>query len=66
MLLVADAPPHDNDVRETWLSALQVRSRGVHIVSLAASGVGDRTEFLMRAMSAVTQARYLFLTDDSG
>lgn len=33
---------------------------------VAASGVGDTAEYVMRAMAAATQSRYLFLTDDSG
>jgi hypothetical protein len=33
---------------------------------LAASGVADTAEYLMRTASVLTQARYLFLTDDSG
>jgi len=38
----------------------------IHIVPVAASGVADEAEYIMRAMAAVTQGRYLFLTDDSG
>ncbi|WP_143435619.1 vWA domain-containing protein [Henriciella aquimarina] len=65
-MLVADAPPHDEDIQATWDSALYSRTRGIHIVPLAASGVDDTAEFLMRAMSQITDGRYLFLTDDSG
>lgn len=65
-MLVADAPPHNEHIEATWQSGLVSRSRGVHIVSLAASGVDDRAEFMMRALSQLTNARYLFLTDDSG
>ena len=42
------------------------REKGIHIVPLAASGVDDTAEFLMRATSQLTMGRYLFLTDDSG
>ena len=65
-MLVADAPPHDEHIVATWDSALYARTRGIHIVPLAASGMDDTAEFLMRAMSQVTGGRYLFLTDDSG
>ncbi|WP_284359407.1 hypothetical protein [Candidatus Phycosocius spiralis] len=33
---------------------------------IAASGVDDAAQYVMRAMAAATQSRYLFLTDDSG
>jgi hypothetical protein len=65
-MLVADAPPHDSDIGSTWDSALISRSRGIHIVPLAASGVDKTAEFLMRGMAQITGGRYLFLTDDSG
>ncbi len=66
MLLVADAPPHDNLFRRTWNAAEVARHRRVHIIPVAASGVADRAEYAMRGMAALTQSRYLFLTDDSG
>jgi Mg-chelatase subunit ChlD len=66
LLLVADAPPHPENVDVTWKAALDARTRGVRIVPVAASGVAQEAEFLMRSIAAVTQSRYLFLTDDSG
>jgi Mg-chelatase subunit ChlD len=65
-LLLADAPPHDPDVAATWKTALISRTRGIHIVPVAASGVDKTAEFLMRAMAQITGGRYVFLTDDSG
>ena len=65
-LLVADAPPHDRHIDETWEAGLKSRTRGIHIVPLAASGVDKTAEFLMRSMAQITGGRYLFLTDDSG
>ena len=65
-LLVADAPPHANRMDATWQTALAARSEMIHVVPVAASGVADEAEYIMRAMAAVTQGRYLFLTDDSG
>lgn len=66
LVLVADAPPHDDRIQATWATTLEARDRRIQIVPVAASGVGDKAEFVMRAMAAVTQSRYLFLTDDSG
>ena len=65
-LLVADAPPHDQHIADTWRSGLISRTKGIHIVPLAASGVDKTAEFLMRSMGQITGGRYLFLTDDSG
>ena len=66
MLLVADAPPHDQNSLATWKQAELARTQQIHIVPVAASGVGDKAQYLMRAMAALTQSRYIFLTDDSG
>lgn len=66
MLLVADAPPHDEKFALTWRAAEHLRASRVHIVPVAASGVADKAEYAMRAMAAVSQSRYTFLTDDSG
>lgn len=66
LLLVADAPPHDDLYGRTWNAAEHLRARRVHITPVAASGVADEAEYAMRAMAALTQSRYLFLTDDSG
>lgn len=66
ILFVADAPPHADDVASTWRSAEAARARRIQIVPVGASGVGPGAEYMMRAMAAVTQSRYIFLTDDSG
>lgn len=66
LLHVADAPPHAERAGAAWEQALSLRTRGVHIVPVAASGVADDAQYLMRSMAALTQSRYLFLTDDSG
>ncbi len=66
LLLVADAPPHNQDVALTWLAAEHLRAERVHVVPVGASGVADLAEYVMRSMAAVTQSRYTFLTDDSG
>lgn len=66
LLLVADAPPHDDKVGRTWEAARVAREKRIQITPVAASGVADMAEYAMRAMAALTQSRYLFLTDDSG
>ena len=66
LLLVADAPPHDPLIGRTWAAAEAARAKRIQIVPVAASGVADTAEYVMRAMAAATQSRYLFLTDDSG
>ena len=66
LLWVADAPPHDADIAHAWQAVDTARAKRIHMVPVAASGVGDVAEYLMRASAALTQSRYLFLTDDSG
>jgi hypothetical protein len=66
LLLVADAPPHDANIGRAWAAAEAARAARIQIVPVAASGVADTAEYVMRAMAAATQSRYLFLTDDSG
>jgi hypothetical protein len=66
LLLVADAPPHDENIGKAWRAAEVARAKRIQIVPVAASGVGDVAEYVMRAMAAATQSRYIFLTDDSG
>ncbi|WP_439471177.1 vWA domain-containing protein [Brevundimonas sp.] len=66
LVLVADAPPHDDRIAATWEQVQDARARRIQITPVAASGVGHRAEFVMRAAAAATQSRYLFLTDDSG
>jgi len=65
-LLVADAPPHDNKIYETWDAGIASRNLGIQIVPLAGSGVDKTAEFMMRNMAHITKGRYIFLTDDSG
>ncbi len=66
MLLVADAPPHDEHIGLAWQASEVLRAKRVQIVPVAASGVADKAEYVMRAIAALTQSRYTFLTDDSG
>jgi len=66
IFLIADAPPHLNKMRATWNAAEQARLKNIHVAPVAASGVGADAEYIMRSMAALTNSRYLFLTDDSG
>ena len=66
LFLVTDAPPHDENLSDSFILAQTARQIGVNIYPLAASGVADIAENLMRSMAIITHGRYLFLTDDSG
>ena len=66
LFLVADAPPHGDRMRATWSAAEQARLKNIHVVPVAASGAAEDAEYIMRSAAALTNSRYLFLTDDSG
>ena len=63
---VADAPAHDKDV-STWGAVTTIAaSKGIKIITVAASGIDKKTEFFFRSQSLLTSGQYVFLTDDSG
>ncbi|NLE61850.1 MAG: VWA domain-containing protein [Planctomycetes bacterium] len=62
----ADAPPHAEYAQVAFEKVLGLRASGVRIYPVAASGVADEAEFLMRTTAMLTGAEYVFLTDDSG
>ncbi|MFO7563489.1 MAG: vWA domain-containing protein [Enhygromyxa sp.] len=64
--LVADAPPHNNKIDDTFAQVDKLRSKGVAVYPVASSGVAGEAEFVMRTTAMLTGAQYLFLTDDSG
>lgn len=66
LFLLADAPPHGDRMRATWEAAEKARRENIHLVPIAASGVAEDAEYIMRSVAALTHSRYLFLTDDSG
>ncbi len=66
LILNADAPPHDQNLKRTLAASQTLRELGVRIYPLAASGVAETAEYMMRIMAATTGGRHLFLTDDSG
>ena len=67
LFLVFDAPPHDDEevykVHEAVKSAAE---KGIRIVPVVASNAERSTEVFGRALSIMTGADYVFLTDDSG
>lgn len=66
MFLIADAPPHAENYTAMVEQIGRARQAGIHIYPVAASGVAEEAEYLMRMGAALTQGRYIWLTDDSG
>jgi len=66
LFLVADAPPHEEYAQRALDAVMGIRSMGVAIYPVAASGVADEAEFIMRSAALLTLSEYCFLTDDSG
>ncbi len=68
LFFVLDAPPHHDAARVQSLhdSTRAAAERGVQIIPLAASGVDEQREFLLRLLAISTNGTYTFLTDDSG
>ncbi len=66
LFLVGDAPPHTENAPAFLDHVKSLKSKDTRIYPIAASGVADEAEYLMRIAAQVTKARYLFLTDDSG
>lgn len=66
MFLVADAPPHDEKIKQMVPIIEKAREKGIRIYPLGASGVAEKAEYVMRHLALFTQGRYLWLTDDSG
>ncbi len=63
---IGDEPPRASQTRTYYDAAGTAAANGIQVFGLAASGVEDQLEYLMRQGSAMTGGRYLFLTDDSG
>ncbi len=66
VFLVADAPPHAQQMRRTMDAVDDLRARGAAFYPVAASGVASEAEIVMRAAAAGSGGQYVFLTDDSG
>ena len=66
LFLIADAPPHGEFAQRTLDATMGLRFDGVAIYPVAASGVAEEAEFIMRTAALLTVSEYCFLTDDSG
>jgi hypothetical protein len=64
--LLADAPPHDDQIAATLAAVQGLRAKNVRLYPVAASGVAELAEHVMRMSAFITLGRYLWLTDDSG
>jgi hypothetical protein len=63
---VGDAPHHNQFAPAVLQGIRDLKSKGVHIYPVSASGTSELLEYSMRLAAMVTGGRYLFLTDDSG
>ena len=63
---VADAPSHDNEVKEWNKNVLKLTKKGIKVISVASSGIDKKTEYFFRSQSMITGGCYVYLTDDSG
>jgi Mg-chelatase subunit ChlD len=63
---IGDEPPSRDGAKRMLQASRRAAEENVRVVGLAASGVEDKLEFLLRQAAALTNGRYLFLTDDSG
>lgn len=66
LFLLADAPPHADQVGRTFEAVDALREQGVYIYPVAASGTADAAEYVMRSAAFLTSGEHLFLTDNSG
>jgi len=66
--LVLDAPPHNNpqSIRRIQQQIAMAAIKGIRIIPLVASGMGQDGEYLMRCFALTTNGTYVTLTDDSG
>ncbi len=63
---IADAPAHMSDMQSTFVAVEKLADAGITVFPVAASGVMDTAEAMMRATALMTGGKYIFLTDDSG
>lgn len=68
LFLILDAPPHNRpEVRESLqITIKKAAEMGIRIIPVAASGINEETENLLRTFAIFTGGTYTFLTDDSG
>ncbi len=68
IFLLLDAPPHKDSTSMMMIkeSIADAAALGIKIIPITASGINRETEFLMKYMAILTNATYVFITDDSG
>ena len=68
LFILLDEPPEADARRHEELRELvgQMAQRGIKVVPVVSSGAKRDLEYLMRAVSVMTNGTYAFLTDDSG
>ena len=59
---VADAPSHDNEVKEWNKNVLKLTKKGIKVISVASSGIDKKTEYFFRSQSMITGGCYVYLT----
>ena len=67
LFILLDAPPHVNpEIQERLNNAIQIAAvKGIRLVPVAASGINQQTEFLLKYMAIISNGEYLYITDDS-
>ncbi len=63
LFLITDAPPHEADLPALLPQINRARQNGIHVHTIAASGTDDNTAYILRSIAALTQGRYIFLSD---
>src|SRR5262249_18703179 len=66
LFLIGDAAPHDDAVAAALTAGEALARQGVAIYPVAASGISEIGELVMRTLAVRSGAEYVFLTDDSG
>lgn len=64
-LLIGDAPPHRENMAAALEAAKVLRMKGVRMYGLAASGVDNALEYLLRMVALLSGGRHSWLTSDS-
>ncbi len=64
--LIFDAPPHEGTDDVLDATVRSAAAQGIRLVPVVASNASRDTELFGRALSIMTGANYVFLTDDSG
>ena len=64
--LIFDAPPHEGREEALQAAVKAAAEKGVKVIPVVASNAARETELFGRALAILTNATYVFLTDDSG